>query len=117
VALGSPCTSVYFPVPVPDAISGDRLLPLPPLVGDPVVWHRFAALRHAVGSDPVALAMVGEVFSPLEEALWAEADELGTEPGPWASFGQAAGQKVRAALERLAVTVPGPVGKTAKSDR
>ena len=108
VALGSPCTSVYVPVPVPDVVSGDRPLPLPPLVGDPGVWHRFAALRDAVGSDAAALATVRDEFSLLEEALWEEADDLGSEPGSWASFGLSAGQRVGAALDHLAARRPRP---------
>jgi secernin len=117
VALGSPCSSVYVPIPVPDVVTGRRPLPLPPLVGDPDVWHRFAALRDAVGSDPGALATVRDEFSVLEEALWDEADDLGSEPGPWASFGLAAGRRVGAALDQLAVAGLGPARKTAKSDR
>jgi secernin len=117
VALGSPCTSVYVPVPVPDVVTGHPPVPLPTVVTDPDVWHRLAALRDAVGSDAGALATVRDEFSVLEKALWDEADDLGPDPGPWASFGLAAGHRVSAALDNLAAAGLGPVGSAAKSDR
>jgi hypothetical protein len=45
------------------------------------------------------------------EALWDEADDLGPDPGPWASFGLAAGHRVSAALDNLAAAGLGPVGE------
>jgi secernin len=117
VALGSPCTSVYIPVPVPDGNSGSWRAPLPAIVGDAGIWRRFAGLRDAVGSDAGALATVQDEFSVVEEALWEEADDLGTDPDRWASFGRRAGRKVESALDRLAACGLGLAGGTAKSDR
>jgi hypothetical protein len=106
VALGSPCVSVYVPVPVPWRPAGDGPrrpgAPLPAVVGDAEVWHRFAAVRDAVGSDAGALGAVRAEMSPLEDSLWEEADDLGTDPGAWDRFGCRATAGVTAALDRLA---------------
>jgi secernin len=102
-ALGSPCVSVYVPVPVPDASSGYRIPP-PAAVRDPSVWARFAAVRDAVGSDAGALQTVRSELSPVEDALWDEADDLGVDPARWESFGVRATVAVGLALDKL-VTV------------
>jgi secernin len=111
VALGSPCLSVYVPVPVPGP--GPRLLPLPAVVGDPQVWTRFAAVRDAVGIDVDSLASVRVELSALEDALWDEADDLGTDPEAWGKFGVRATLGVIGALDRLAASGIG----TPESDR
>jgi secernin len=100
-ALGSPCVSVYVPVPVPDPSSGYRIPP-PAAVGDPSVWARFAAIRDAVGSDAGALDTVRSELSVVEDALWDEADDLGIDPARWESFGVRATGAVGLALDKLA---------------
>jgi len=129
VALGSPCVSVYVPIPVPDPTSGDawpgRPALLPAAVGDPGVWHRFAAVRDAVGSDAGALGAARAELTPLEDALWEEAEGLGTDADAWASFAARATRGVGDALDRLEAAglgapVPdGPHGpdRPTKSDR
>jgi secernin len=102
VALGSPCVSVYVPVPVPAASSASSSPPLPAAVGDARVWTRFAALRDAVGSDAGALTTVRAELSVLEDALWDEADGLGTDPGEWERFGARSTVAVARALDTLA---------------
>jgi secernin len=99
VALGSPCTSVYVPVPVP---TGTGPAPLAALVGDPARWHRFEAVRDAVGTDPGALASVRRVLDGVEDALWDEADGLGSDLLAWADFGTRATAAVEGGLDRLA---------------
>jgi secernin len=111
VALGSPCTSVYVPVPVPSVSGPSSPPPVPPVVGDASVWQRFASLRDAVGSDAGALATVRHQLSALEESLWAEADGLDADPDDWVSFGATAGRRIGAALDRLAVVGLGPAGE------
>jgi secernin len=109
-ALGSPCVSVYVPVPVPDA-SSRYPIPLPAVVGDPSVWARFAAVGDAVGSDAGALETVRSALSPVEDALWDEADGLGTDPARWESFGVRATVAVGLALDKLAtIGLGGPAG-------
>ncbi len=114
VALGSPCVSVYVPVPVP---SSGRRVPLPAAVGDVDVWTRFAAVRDAVGSDPGAFDTVRAELSVLEDSLWDEADGLGTGVGDWESFGVRATVAVTDALDRLAAAGLGQGGRATKSGR
>jgi secernin len=111
-ALGSPCVSVYVPVPVPDASCRYRIPP-PAAVGDPSVWARFAAVGDAVGSDAGALETVRSALSPVEDALWEEADGLGTDPARWGSFGVRATVAVVQALDKLATV---GLGGAVKSD-
>ena len=113
VALGSPCVSVYVPIPVPDpagAASPARRPPLPAVVADPDVWERWAAVRDAVGSDAGALGTVRAETAVLEDALWDEADGLGRDPGAWASFGARATRGVADVLDRLAAAGLGRAG-------
>ncbi|HVC69000.1 MAG TPA: hypothetical protein VNC61_01925 [Acidimicrobiales bacterium] len=100
MALGSPCVSVYVPVPPP--LSGTAVLPVPPLVGDEEFWIRFAAIRDCVGLDATSLAAVRAELSPLEDALWDEATDLGTDPEKWQAYGARATRRVSAALDALA---------------
>ncbi len=120
VALGSPCVSVYVPVPVPAASTASTASsspPLPATVGDARVWTRFAALRDAVGSDAGALTTVRAELSVLEDALWDEADGLGTDPGGWESFGTRATTAVAGALDTLAAAGLGAADGASEGDR
>jgi secernin len=119
VALGSPCVSVYVPVPVPRPGPSDRPpppLPVPALVGDVQTWGRFAALG-AAATQAGALEAVRAELSVLEEALWDEADGLGTDPGVWEGFGARATRGVTDALDRLEASGIGAVGGPARGDR
>jgi secernin len=62
-ALGSPCCSVYLPVPGP---GDDGVAEL----GDEATWQRFADLRHRVEADGDALHRVRAVLAPVEADLW-----------------------------------------------
>ena len=100
MALGSPCVSVYVPVPVPS--TGPAPAALPAVVADPGIWHRFASVRDAVGHDAELLAVVRAELSTLEDALWDEADQLGTDPSAWEQFGARTSRSVPDALDALA---------------
>jgi secernin len=94
--LGSPCASVYVPF-FPPAV--------PPVLGDPRQWERFARLRDRVESNPDTLMGVREVLAPVEHELWAEADEVearGTAQA-MAEFTSTASRRVDAALTALGV--------------
>ena len=69
------------------------------------------------GAIPLPWPPSGTNSPALEEALWAEAADLGSDPGPWASFGLTAGRGLRAALDKLAAAGLPPAGRPAKSDR
>jgi secernin len=94
--LGSPCAGVFipfFPPVVPTALS------------DPAQWQRFARLRERVESRPDALGDVRRVLAPVENDLWAEADEHFA-TGARArldAFARDATTRVDAALESLGV--------------
>jgi hypothetical protein len=94
--LGSPCAGVFipfFPPVVPAALS------------DPAQWQRFTRLRERVESRPDALGEVRRVLAPVENDLWAEADEHFEtgERDPLDSFAREATARVDAALEALGV--------------
>ena len=96
VALGSPCVSVYVPVfpaaGIPASLSDER------------TWARFAAGRDRVEADPNALAEIRAVFSPVEDALWSEADVIeATDLAAMRAFTATAFESVEAALTRLSL--------------
>jgi secernin len=117
LALGSPCVSVYVPVLLPGAAPGPRGGCLPAVVTDADVWHRFADLGAAVGSDAGALGAVRAELSAVEDALWEQSDGLGADPGAWETFAVRATRAVGDALDRLAAAGLGGTGRAAKSDR
>ena len=114
VALGNPCASVFVPVlaPAPDT-AGARPrararpragapAPIPGALGREPMAARFAAVGRAVEAEPGALAAVRAVLAPVEDALWDEADSLGTGPAGWAPFAARAEQALGAGLDQLA---------------
>jgi len=62
-ALGSPCCSVYVPVPGPGAEGVAEM-------ADEATWQRFATLRRQVEADDTALLEVRSVLTPVETDLW-----------------------------------------------
>lgn len=85
-ALGNPCCSVFVPVFPPDGV--------PPELGEPEAWKRFAVLRDRAEGDPGALEGIRASLAPLEAELWDEADEV-------AGDLQAQGRFVRSVWPRL----------------
>jgi hypothetical protein len=100
VALGNPCASVFVPVAAPSP-STPGAVPAP--LAREGSARRFAALSRAAETDVTTLETVRAVLGPLEAALWDEADDLGPDPVPWRAFASAAGDRVGAALDTLAV--------------
>ncbi|MGV3760285.1 MAG: C69 family dipeptidase [Actinomycetota bacterium] len=62
-ALGSPCCSLYLPVPGPGTGGVPEL-------GHEATWQRFAALRPQVEGDDAALTRIRSVLAPVEAELW-----------------------------------------------
>jgi dipeptidase len=96
VALGSPCTSIYVPA-FPSTASGP-----PPFVpfelSSADLWHAADALRRRVEEDPEALAQIRRRLDPVEDELWAEADDVAEQPGRWGEVGASWGPRALAAL-------------------
>jgi secernin len=94
--LGNPCAGVYVPF-FPPAV--------PTALADPAQWQRFAQLRARVEADPDALANVRGVLAPVENDLWADADErfATAERAPLERFAGEASARVEAALAMLGV--------------
>jgi secernin len=94
--LGSPCAGVFIPFFPPD---------VPAALSDPAQWQRFTRLRKRVESRPDALGEVRRVLAPVENDLWAEADEhfATGERARLDAFAIDATTRVDAALESLGV--------------
>lgn len=91
-AAGSPCASVYVPA-FPRTVAGP-----PPFVpfelSSEELWEAADAVRRRVEADPDALAEVRAALDPVEDELWAEADDVLERPGRWAQAGAAWGARV-----------------------
>jgi dipeptidase len=96
VAAGSPCTSIYVPA-FPRSVAGPPPF-VPPELSADELWHAADALRQWVEDDPAALARVREVVGPVEDELWAEADDVLGQPGRWAAAGASWGGRALHAL-------------------
>jgi hypothetical protein len=88
---------------------------VPVVVGDAETWNRFAALGQAAAADAGALGTVRAELSVLEEALWDEADGLGSDAGAWEGFGARATRGVADALDRLVASGIGGPGAAASA--
>jgi hypothetical protein len=67
------------------------------------LWHAADAVRQHVERDPGALAEVREVLQPVEDELWADADDVLELPDRWAAAGAAWGSR---ALHALRTCIP-----------
>ncbi len=96
VAPGSPCASVYMPA-FPRSVAGP-----PPFVSlelsSEELWQAADAVRRWVEDDPSALAEVRAALDPVENELWAEADDVVEHPARWAAVGASWGGRVLDAL-------------------
>jgi hypothetical protein len=91
VAAGSPCASVYVPA-FPRSIAGPP--PFIPLeLSGQDLWHAADEVRRRVEAEPDALAEVREALKPVEDELWAEADQVLEHPSRWAHVGASWGQR------------------------
>jgi hypothetical protein len=62
------------------------------------LWQAADAVRRRVEDDPDALVAVRATLDPVEEQLWAEADDVVEHPDRWASVGASWGARVLEAL-------------------
>jgi len=100
VAAGSPCASIYVPA-FPRTVAGPP--PFVPLeLSSEEMWHAADTLRQRVEDDPDALAEVRAVLQPVEDELWADADDVLAEPSRWASAGASWGSRALHALRACA---------------
>jgi hypothetical protein len=101
VAAGSPCTSVYVPA-FPRSVAGPPPF-VPAELSSHELWYAADTLRQQVEDDPAALAGIREVLGPVEDELWAEADDVLGQPGRWAAAGASWGRR---ALDALRSCIP-----------
>ena len=100
VAAGSPCASIYVPA-FPRTVAGPP--PFVPLeLSSEEMWHAADTLRQRVEADPDALAEVRAVLQPVEDELWADADDVFAQPSRWASAGASWGSRALHALRSCA---------------
>ena len=100
VAAGSPCASIYVPA-FPRTVAGPP--PFIPLeLSGPELWHAADALRQRVEADPDVLPAVRALLQPVEDELWADADDVLEDPSRWASAGAAWGSRALHALRTCA---------------
>jgi hypothetical protein len=96
VALGSPSASVYVPAFPRSAAGPPPFVPFE-LSGEDM-WHAADALRQLVEADPDALPVIRETLTPVEDELWAEADDVLDDPARWAEVGGSWGSRALHAL-------------------
>jgi secernin len=96
VAAASPCVSIYVPAFPRTAAGPPPFVPVE-LSGEEL-WHAAAALRQRVEADPDALPVIRETLTPVEEELWAEAEDVLEEPSRWAEVGGSWGSRALHAL-------------------
>jgi secernin len=96
VALGSPCASIFIPA-FPRTVHGPPPF-IPFELSSEALWRAADAVRQRVASDPHAIGAVRAVLGPVEDALWAEADEVGERPDRWAEVGRDWGRRAMDAL-------------------
>ena len=96
VAPGSPCTSIFVPAFPRTAAGPPPFVPLE-LSGEEF-WHAADTLRRRVEADPAALAEVRAVLDPIEDELWADADDVRAYPHRWARAGASWGSRALHAL-------------------
>jgi dipeptidase len=96
VAPGSPCASIFVPA-FPRSVAGPA--PFVPFeLSTEELWQSADAVRRHVEGDPDSLAEVRGTLDPVEDELWAEADEVLEDPARWAAAGAAWGARALDAL-------------------
>jgi secernin len=96
VAAGSPCVSIYVPA-FPRTAAGPPPFVPRELSGEEL-WHAAGVLRQLVETDPEALPAIREALGPVEDELWAEADDVLLDPARWAEVGESWGARALHAL-------------------
>jgi secernin len=92
VALGSPCSSIYVPT-FPSSVGGPPGF-VPRQLWNEATWRAADAVRARVEAEPDALGAVRGILDPIEDELWAEADEILEQPDRWAEVGGTWGPRV-----------------------
>ncbi len=101
VAPGSPCASIFVPA-FPRSVAGPP--PFVPLeLSGEELWRAADAVRQRAEADPAVLSAVREVLQPVEDELWADADDVLERPGRWAAAGATWGSR---ALHALRTCIP-----------
>ncbi len=98
VAAGSPCASIYVPA-FPRAAGGPPPF-VPVELSTDELWLAADALRQRVEADPDALVAVRQTLGPVDDELWAEADDVLGYPARWAEVGASWGARALDALRR-----------------
>ena len=101
VAQGSPCASIYVPAFARTAAGPPPFVP-PELSGEEL-WRASDVVRRRVEADPEALTAVREVLQPVEDELWADADDVLERPDRWAAAGATWGSR---ALHAMRTCIP-----------
>ena len=96
MATGSPCVSIYVPAFPRTAAGPPPFVPFE-LSGEDL-WHAADALRQLVEADPAALPVIRETLMPVEDELWAEAEDVLEQPSRWAQVGESWGSRALHAL-------------------
>jgi hypothetical protein len=96
VAAGSPCASIYVPAFPRTAAGPPPFVPFE-LSGEEL-WHAADALRQLVEADPDTLPVFRETLKPVEDELWAEAEDVLEYPARWADVGGSWGSRALHAL-------------------
>jgi secernin len=100
VATGSPCTSIYVPA-FPRTVAGPP--PFIPLeLSGEELWHAADVLRQRVEAEPEELPALRAQLQPVEDELWADADDVLEDPSRWASAGATWGSRALHALRSCA---------------
>ena len=100
VAAGSPCASIYVPA-FPRTVAGPP--PFVPLeLSSEEMWRAADTLRQRVEADPDVLEEVRAALQPVEDELWADADDVVADPSRWASAGASWGSRALHALRSCA---------------
>ena len=100
VAAGSPCTSIYVPA-FPRTVAGPP--PFIPLeLSGEELWHAADVLRQRVEAQPGELPALRAELQPVEDELWADADDVLEDPSRWASAGATWGSRALHALRSCA---------------
>jgi len=96
VALGSPCVSIYIPA-FPATFGGPPLY-VPKELSHETLWRAVDTLRRAVEANPDLIHEVRSVLGPVEDELWAEADDIAQRPGLWNQVGPSWGERASKAI-------------------
>jgi secernin len=96
VAPGSPCSSIYVPAFPRSAAGPPPFVPFELSSED--LWHAADTLRRLVEADPAVLPSLRERLKPVEDELWAEADDVLEDPARWAEVGGSWGSRALHAL-------------------